>query len=241
MTHHVEDSDFAIHNRKEIVFILEDLVKRRPAISLDAPNGVALLTAVLEVNSEDDYVYLDVSPDDRINEKVINSKYVTFSTQTGVRVRWRSVNVQRVSLPDGDAFSVEVPEVIERIQRRDYFRLSVPQGSKGLICKIPLSETAVLEVPVVDMSIGGVGLLIKGDPPALFSQGAILQGCSVEFPVVGIVPLNLKICGMRAALKTKSGEQMHHVGMEFTNLSRGAGNVIQRYMIQLEKDKISLA
>lgn len=241
MTHHVEDSDFAIHNRKEIVFILEDMVKHRPALNLDAQNGVSMLTAVLKVSAEDNYVYLDVSPDNRINEKVISSEEVTFSTQTGVRVRWHATDMELVTLPDGEAFAIELPVVIERIQRREYFRLNTPQGSKALICKIPLNETDTISVPVVDMSVGGIGLSLRGKVPEEISQGAVLAGCSIEFPVVGVVPLSLKVCGVFASNKTKSGEEIHHLGMEFANLSRGASNVVQRYMIQLESERISLA
>jgi c-di-GMP-binding flagellar brake protein YcgR len=241
MTQRVEDSDFAIHNRKEIIFILEDLAKHRPALNLDAHNGSSLLTAVLKVDAEDGVVYLDVSGDNRINEKVVTSDHVTFSTQTGVRVRWHADDIELVKLPDGDAFSISLPDAIERIQRREYFRLNTPQGAKALICKIPVSETETLSVPVVDMSVGGIGLSLRGAVPPNFSQGAILEGCSIEFPVVGPVPLNLKVCGVFGSNKTRSGDELHHIGLEFMNLSRGAGNVVQRYMIQLESERISLS
>lgn len=240
MTHSVDDSDFAIHNHKEIVFILDDLVKQRAGINLHTADGLNVLTTVLEVNAEEDYVLLDISQDAAVNKQVVNSKNLTFSTQSGVRVRWRSTQVQLVSLPDGDAFSIDIPETIERIQRREYFRLSVPQGSRGLICKFPDGE-AVYEVSIVDMSVGGIGVSIKGTPHAMFSQGALLEGCSIEFPVVGSVPINLKVCGIRSTGTTRSGEQMYHVGMEFVKLSRGAGNVVQRYMIQLEGERLSVS
>jgi c-di-GMP-binding flagellar brake protein YcgR len=236
-----EKSDFAIYNRKEIIFILEDLAKHRPALNLDAHNGANLLTAVLKVNAADETVYLDVSGDDRINRKVVESEHLTFSTQTGVRVRWKSEYIELVSLPDGAAFSIELPNMVERIQRREYFRLNTPQGSKALICKIPLGEEEFIEIPVSDMSVGGIGLTLKGAVPPNFSQGAIMQGCSIEFPVVGPVPLNLKVCNVFVTNKTRAGEEIHHIGMEFMNLSRGAGNVVQRYMIQLESERISLS
>jgi len=241
MTQKVEDSDFAINNRKEIIFILEDLAKHRPALSLDARNGASLLTAVLGVDTDDDCVYLDVSGDKRTNQKVVDSNNLLFSTQTGVRVRWNVDSIELVALTDGEAFSIEIPSVIERIQRREYFRLSTPQGSRALICKIPLDENETIELLVTDMSVGGVGLSLKGTVPPELSQGAVFSGCSIEFPVVGVVPLNLKICAIFASRVTKSGEEIRHIGVEFDNLSRGAGNVVQRFMIQLESERISLS
>ncbi|ADE11283.1 flagellar brake protein [Sideroxydans lithotrophicus] len=240
MTNHPEESQFALHNRKEIVFILEDLAKHRVAINLDTSEGVGLVTSVLGVSSEGNYVYMDVSPDDRINEKITHSKHVSFVTQAGVKVRWHATHLHLVELQDGNAFSMLVPSVIERIQRREYFRLSTPQGSKALICRIP-SGTAVIEAIIADMSLGGIGIVIRGALHEVFTHGALLEGCTMELPVIGVVPMNLRVRGIWTSMKTKSGEQLHRLGLEFEGLSRGASNVIQRYMIQLEAERISLS
>lgn len=240
MTHHVEDSPFALHNRKEIVFVLEDLAKHRVAINLDTHEGAGLVTSVLGVSAEGNHVYMDISSDPQLNEKIAASKYISFVTQTGVKVRWHSTHLRLVELQDGYAFSMLVPAVIERIQRREYFRLNTPQGSNALICKIP-TDGGVMEATIVDISVGGVGVSIKGTPPEMFSQGALLEGCSITLPVIGAVPTNLRVRGIWASITTRSGEQMTRIGLEFEGLSRGAANVIQRYIIQLEAEKISLS
>lgn len=239
MTRHPEDSKFALHNRKEIVFILEDLAKHRAAINLDTSEGVGLVTSVLGVSSEGNHVYMDISPDDMINEKIMHSKHVSFVTQAGVKVRWHATHLSLVELQDGNAFSMLVPSVIERIQRREYFRLNTPQGSKALICKIP-NGTDVIEAIIVDMSLGGVGISIRGAVHEIFTQGALLEGCSIELPVIGAVSMSLRVRGMWRSVQTKSGEQLHRLGLEFEDLSRGVSNIIQRYMIQLEAERISL-
>lgn len=241
MTHHrIENPEFALHNRKEIVFILEDLAKHRAPINLDTHDGVALVTAVLGVHIESNQVFMDISSDEQINQQITNSKHVSFATQAGVRVRWHSTHLRLLALNDGrDAFAMHVPSVVERIQRREYFRLSTPQGSKAMICKIP-TEDRIVEAPLYDISVGGVGIAIRGELDPVFSKGEILEECSINFPVVGIVPMSLRVCGKWVSINTKSGEQIHRIGLEFVNLSRGASNVIQRYMIQLEAEKISL-
>ncbi len=239
MTRHEEDSPFALHNRLEIVFVLEDLAKHRVAINLDTQEGVGLVTSVLGVSSEGNHVYMDISPDAQINEKITNSRHVSFVTQTGVKVRWHSSHLHLVGLQDGDAFSMLVPAVIERVQRREYFRLNTPQGSKALICKIPVAA-GFMETTIVDISVGGIGISIKGELPEMFSQGALLEGCSITLPVIGAVPTDLRVRGIWTSIKTRSGEQMSRIGLEFVGLSRGATNVIQRLIIQLEAEQISL-
>jgi c-di-GMP-binding flagellar brake protein YcgR len=241
MTHLQSDnSEFSIHNRKEIVHILEDLVKHRIALNLSADEGTHLVTALLGVNADANQVYLDNSSDEHLNQQITASQYISFSTQTGVKVRWHSTHLRQIAMMDGgDAFVMQIPAAIERIQRREYFRLNTPQGSRALICKIPAGDE-ILEVNIIDMSVGGLGISLRGERNEIFSQGAILEGCSVHFPVVGIVPVKLRVCGMWGSNATKSGEQIHRIGLEFVELGRGAGNVIQRYLIQLEAEKISL-
>lgn len=239
MTHQAENQEYAIHNRKEIVFVLEDLAKHRTAVNLDTHEGVGLVTSVLGVSSEGNRVYLDISPDDRINEQVTRSKYVSFVTQAGVKVRWHATHLHLVELQDGNAFAMHVPAVIERIQRREYFRLSTPQGSKALICRIPDGD-GIIEANIVDMSLGGIGISVRGGPYEVFAPGALLEGCSIDLPVIGVVPMNLRVRGIWTSIKTRSGEQVHRLGLEFEGLSRAAANVIQRYLIQLEAEKINL-
>lgn len=239
MTHHEINSQFAIHNHVEIVHVLNELAKHRVLINLETHEGESLVTTVLYVSGDRKFVCIDVSSDEGINQKITDSKLVSFETQSEIKVRWHSTHLQLVTARDGLAFSLHVPSVIERIQRREYFRLYTPQGSNALICKIPLEDESILEVGLVDMSAGGMGITYRGAANDIFVQGAILEGCSVDFPELGRMPMNLRVCGIWNSTTTKGGEQIHRVGLEFVGLSRGVTNVIQRYMIQLEAEKIT--
>ena len=238
MTLRHENSPFALHNRKEIVFILEDLAKHHTAINLDTVEGIGLVTSVLVVDSDEGEVYLDISPDEIINEKIMRSRQITFSTQTGIKVRWHASLMQMASLSDGEAFAMVIPSSIERIQRREYFRMT-SLGSQALICKIPFGAGCI-EVPIVDISVGGIGVSHKGTPHEIFAMGEVLEGCSIDFPSTGEVLVRLRVCGVWTSSQSKSGEQMHHIGLEFVDLNRAIESVIQRYMVQLEHERISL-
>lgn len=240
MTHSIEDSPFAIHSHKEITFLLEGLAKQKTLITLETQENVVLVTTVLYVSGDEKYVCVDASVDDSVNAQLADSKHISFVTQSDIKVRWYSTHLQLVTMPDGKyAFSMHVPSVVERIQRREYFRLDTPQGKNALICKIP-TENEIIEVPLFNMSAGGIGVTVKGELPAIFVQGDILEGCSIDFPEIGRVPISLRVRGEWSNIKTLGGEHFHRVGLQFCNLSRGASNVIQRYMVQLEAAQISL-
>jgi c-di-GMP-binding flagellar brake protein YcgR len=241
MTHSIDDSPFAIQSHKEITFILDGLAKQKTSITLDTHDGVVLVTSVLYVSGDGKYVCIDAGADDSVNARIVDSKQVSFVTQSDIKVRWYSTHLQLVTMPDGKyAFSMHVPSAIERIQRREYFRLDTPPGKNALICKIP-TENETIEVPLFDMSVGGIGVTVRGELPAIFVHGEILEGCSIDFPEIGRVPISLRVRGEWSSRKTLSGEHFHRVGLQFVNLGRGASNVIQRYMVQLEAEKISLA
>lgn len=233
------DTPFTLHHRKEIVHVLSELAKHRDIINLDAGAGIGLVTTVLYVSGDRKYVCIDASKDNEINQKIVGSRHISFATQTDIKVCWHTSELQLVSMADGLAFSMPVPEAIERIQRREYFRLFTPQGNRALFCHIP-TESELLEAMLVDISVGGIGITFRGRHSEIFVQGAVLEGCSISFPEIGRVPVSLRVCGIWSSIQTKSGEAVYRVGLQFVDLSRGAGNVVQRFMIQLEAEKISL-
>ncbi|MDD4910789.1 MAG: flagellar brake protein [Sideroxydans sp.] len=241
MTHSIENSPFAIRGHNEIVFILEDLAKHQALITLETHEGVVLVTTIFYVSADGKYVCIDVAADDHINERIVDSHHVTFVTQTNIKVRWFSSHLQLVVMKNGGyAFSMHVPSVIERIQRREYFRLDTPRGKEALICKIP-TEAGIIELPLMDMGAGGIGVNVKGEIPPVLLHSEVLEGCSIELPDVGRVPINLRVRGEWSCVKTPMGDEFHRIGLQFEGLSRGASNVIQRYMTQLEATRLSLA
>ena len=235
MTHHAEDSKYSVHHRKEIISILEGLRKERTTIWLAASNVGEITTYIIKTSDEGDYVYMDVTADEKLNSRIADSKHVTFTTRSGIKVKWHSNHIRLITLPDGAAFSILVPAAVQRIQRREHFRVLVPQGKNGLTCKISFLEET-LEAPIRDMSAGGICIAVATPLNPVFSQGEELESCQIEFPVVGVIHFKLKIRKIRP-----SSDNLCFIGAEFMELSRGASNVIQRCLRQLEAEYRSAA
>ena len=228
MSHHADDSKYSIHYRKEIVAILESLREERAAISLATSNAGEITTSILEVSDQGNHVYLDATADVKLNSRIADSKHTTFTTRGGVKVKWHSTHISLVKLPDGAAFSILVPAIVQRIQRREHFRVHIPQGKKSLTCNISLLRE-ILEAPIRDISATGICIAVKKPLHHVFSEGAVLERCQIEFPVVGVIHFKLKIREIRP-----SNDSLCCISAEFTGLSRGANNVIQRCLLQLE-------
>lgn len=228
MPHHADDSKYSIHNRKEIISILESLRKERAAIQLAASNAEEITTSIIEASDQGNYVYLDVTADERLNSRIADSNHITFTTRGGVKVKWHSTHIRLVRLPDGAAFSILVPALVERVQRRESFRVPIPQGKNSLACRIFLLEK-MLEAPIRDISATGICFAAKKPLPSVFSEGAVLGRCQIEFPVVGALQFKLRIREIRA-----SHDNSCYISAEFMDLSRSANNVMQRSLLQLE-------
>ena len=228
MSHHADDSKYSIHHRKEIISILESLRKERATIQLATSNAGEITTSIIETSDQGNYVYLDVTADERLNSRIADSKHTTFTTKSGVKVKWHSTHIRLVRLPDGAAFSILVPALVERVQRRESFRVPIPQGKNGLSCRIFLLEK-MLEAPIRDISATGICFAVKKPLPSIFSEGATLGRCQIEFPVVGAIQFKLGIREIRL-----SNDNLCYISAEFMDLSRSANNVMQRCLLQLE-------
>ena len=235
----VDNSEFAIHNRNEIVLILDSMLKQHTGLHMEADGRVGLMSAVVALSADNNYVYFDISSDDEINDKILASKTIKFVTNSGVKIRWRGANLRFVELEDGNAFEMPLPAVIERIQRREYFRLQTSHVANALLCTISNSVESV-ETTIVDISVGGIGVLLRGKLPAFITRGMSFEGCSINFPEVGQVKVTLKVCSIFPAAKAKNGDPMHHIGLEFVKLSPVLSNTIQRVMARLQRVQINI-
>jgi c-di-GMP-binding flagellar brake protein YcgR len=232
MSNHIDDSKYSVRNRNEVIAILECLKKERVAIKLSTSHGEECNTYVLSVSAKQNLVFMDISCDEKINTKVANRNHVTFSTKTGIQVRWHSKNVSLVNLPDGIAFSIRIPEVLQRIQRREHFRFPI---HKKLVCR-KLLPTVKIEAQVKNISAGGVGVVLDKPLNPVCSQGSLLDYCDIDLSAIGVVHFKLKICHAWAITNTRSGYNMC-LGMEFVDMNRGTNIAMQRYLMQIGSKK----
>lgn len=225
---HLDDSKYSVYHRKEIISILEDLRKEQIAIKLAFSNAEEITTSIIEISDRENRVYLKGTADENLNLRIASSDHITFATRSGVNTKWRSTHIRLAHLPDGEVFSIQVPAVVQRIQRRENFRVPVPQGKNGLTSQIHLQKE-VIKAPIKDISAGGICIALTKPLHTGFSQGAILDGCQIEFPALGNVYFKFKVCEIRS-----SNDSLCYVGAEFMDLNRGASNIVQRCMLQLE-------
>ncbi len=138
-----------------------------------------------------------------------------------------------------------MPQKLIRLQRREFFRLSTPIVNP-VPCIIPISNEdnpeadRTLELTLVDVSLGGVGVITADPLDELLVIGASFDQCKINFPEVGETNLTLQVRNITQVTQ-KDGAVKYRVGLQFISPSRGNEGLINRYTYNLERQAMAVA
>ncbi len=229
-------SKYLVESGKEIAYILRAIMHKGERITAHFNQGNDLiLTTIIDVSLEDDWVILDYGASEALNRKLLDAHKIIFITsQDKVRVQFSSNHVEKVSYEGRPAFKIRLPDSLIKLQRREYFRLTTPI-SKPLACVFPLEGGDNAHLTIVDISIGGVGVM---NPPKgfQFEIGKTYQGCYFVLPDLGTIVATLQIRNA-FEITMKNGAHAMRAGCMFVNLPGTMQSMIQRYIIKLERER----
>lgn len=239
LTASTDDSRFLVTNRLEILRTLRGLAQRNEMVSAFFNAGRdLLLTSVLEVDPEQNTVILDCGSNDAINQRILNADKIIFVTALDkVKVQFISHRMEATTFEGKPAFAVTLPEQVLQLQRREYYRLTTPILNP-LKCAVTFKSGVVREFPIVDISAGGIGMIIGNTPDMQLTVGEVYPGCRINIPGIGVLELTLSIQSM-FEVTLKNGSKSFRSGCQFNNLHPSMENLLQRYIIKLERDRIA--
>ncbi len=243
-THTYDEEQFIVQNEKEIVQILNDLAKHHEMLKVTF-NHDTCLTNVISVDAKNHVVYLDIGIDEAFNNRLLASRHVLFSKDDGIRIKWTSAQISLATLKDGKAIKIALPQKMMRLQRREFFRLATPIVNP-VPCLIPISDEAnpdadrVLELTLVDVSLGGIAAIAANPLDELLVIGANFDKCKISFPEVGETSLTLQVRNI-TPITMKDGAIKHRIGLQFISPSRGNEGLINRYTYNLERQAMAVA
>lgn len=236
-----EYSQFLLYSKSEIISVLRTLIQRGAMISVHFNEGKSfLLTVLIALNPNNSEIIIDVSSDNEINRKALTADKLIFTTTVDkVKIQFSLKKLFGTTHDGRPAFRGELPEKLLRLQRREYFRLSTPIAApiKSTIpMKRPDGSALVVEVPLIDISGGGVGLMIQAEHSVLYEKEMVFDDCRIVLPEEGLLVTALRV---RNAfdVTTRSGSQYIRVGCEFVNLQGPRLTLIQRYITRVERER----
>ena len=170
-----------------------------------------------------------------LNERLLKGQHLTIvSSQDGVKIEFHVHQIEATSFEGRLAFCVPFPDSLLKLQRREYYRLTVPL-LKPLRCHIPLLTTGFADTVIGDISLGGVSVM--GEYPGLtMDPGQVFEGCRIQLPEVGTINATLAICNS-FPMTLRNGAVIRRTGCAFVDLPASQEAMLQRYIIRLERDR----
>ncbi len=244
--HTADEEQFVVHNPKEVVQILNDLLKQKITLKVSFNHGADVyLTTVITIDTKSHTVNLDIGRDEEFNRRLLASKSVLFSKEEGIRIKWTSTHISEVTLKDGKAIRIALPKDLIRLQRREFFRFATSIVNP-VSCAISYPDVAdseeekTLDLTLLDVSLGGIGVIAADPLDSVFAIGTKFNNCKISFPDVGMTNLTLQVKNI-TLLPAKDGVIKHRIGFQYIEPSRGNEGLINRYVFILERQALALA
>ena len=225
-----EHERYLIHSRLEIQRVLNDLRKRPDIITAYFNQGKEyLLTAVLDVLPDRDLVVLDYGPDEKQNQRALDSeRLVCVTKHQNIDIKFTCHGLKRARYQGDHVFAAPIPESLYRLQRREYFRVPMPSVDP-VVCEIPRGEEEPLGLPLVDLSVGGMGLLDR-EYHLDVELRTTLPGCRIELPEFGLLECDLEVRNIVQRPGRDGNSQVRRIGCAFRGLAMDQHVLIQRYV-----------
>lgn len=202
------------------------------------PKRDFIMTTILDV--DEDGMWVEQASGATTNHQIEQSKQIkVVSSHNQVKVQFGVGNASSVTYDDRPAFFIPMPASIYRFQRREFFRLSI-SPSEQMRCIINIAKpeapgtTVATQVPVADISGGGIGLTcMEGEVDIL--AGDAYSNCQINLPGVGPVLVNLVVRNLVPLSTTKSGKTISRAGCEFKNMDGQTTVKLQRYITDKQR------
>jgi c-di-GMP-binding flagellar brake protein YcgR len=243
--YHDEDRDFRISSKKEMRSILQHIAEHGTRVALYyAHDHKFVLTALLGVDEQG--MWLDVGPYPPDNKQLLLADRVTFvGIHRHVKVQFTAHEIESGTFENNSAFYIKLPEYLLRLQRREYFRMTVP-AVPPVKCIIPVqpenpAEPATLHtVQLANISGGGVGVglgLLAGANETLLQPGKVFPGCKISIPGIGNLTVTLEV---RGTIKFSGPHNAAHthVGCQFVQMDNQTSALLQRYIARLQSESL---
>lgn len=233
-----EYSQFLLHTPNEIMFVLRALLEGGARITVYFNEGKDFLLTTL-VALEEDAIVLDYGSSAEMNRRALQAeKFFCATQQERVRIQFILRGMRQVTVDGRPAFRAALPDSLLRLQRREFYRLTVPIA-RPLRCIVPYTREdgspAQIEVKVVDIS--GGGLAVMSPPEGIgFTAGAEFPNCRLELPEVGIVVATLQVRNI-FEVTLRNGSTVKRSGCQFTDLPGPMLTLVQRYIIKVERER----
>lgn len=226
---------FTTGHRREILFYLHQLINDGERVSVVFNEGEeTVLTILLDIDESRDLLFFDWGGSEKTNQKLLASERNFFiCTPQGVKNQFATGTIRESSFQGRRAFVTPLPGQYTRLQRREFFRLTLPITRRP-VCTIRRDGLSSLTLTVIDISIGGLAAELAGGGLNI-GLGQILRKVRIDLKSGGILEVDLEVRNI--ADIQRSGKTATRIGCHFVQLSHAFEHQLQRFITDVQREE----
>jgi c-di-GMP-binding flagellar brake protein YcgR len=209
----------------EVERVLSALLVRREPLAALVPGGESSRWKLRFVDPARQFILVEAVSGD--GDALLQNQQVTFLAEFGgMNIEFAAAAPQAVTHENARAVRLSFPKVTVSRQRRAHPRTPVPPDLP-LHCAIPAGAGVALEGQIMDISVGGLGLLVLSSylVPA---PGTLIRGWRIERPGGRSVRVDLQVRHCRP-LVLADGGQAYRWGCQFIEPSGEVKELIRMF------------
>jgi c-di-GMP-binding flagellar brake protein YcgR len=222
----LESSDFRVRASSEIVSLLRTLQQQNTRVSLSSPSGAGVSCSISAVDPERNTLSFDVATAHAPLQALQSADEITAVAYLDqIRLQFELLDPMLINA----SLRCQLPNLMYRFQRRQTFRVQSNLSTPQVRLVHPLSPDLELNLRILDLSLGGVALLLPAEvepfPP----------GCELASALV-ILARDIRF---RTSLRLQNARPIDdkgniQLGWTFTQLDAEATLFLQRYIDQTQ-------
>lgn len=227
--------DYSFTRKRDIVYHLRQLVDNGDQVSISFNDGrETILSILLDVNETDGNLIVDWGSSEAVNKRFLASDRNFFvATPHGIRHQFICGKPHQILIKNRPAFSVALPKKYIRLQRRDFFRLTLPITLRPAF-RVALNGDDELEGAVTDIGIGGMAIEVA-EATVRCEVGDKLPAARISLKNADVLRADIEI---RYKAKARRGSKLvTRLGCRFTQLEPAQEQLLQKYITNVQRDE----
>ncbi|MPS27196.1 MAG: flagellar brake protein [Alcaligenaceae bacterium] len=221
--------DFRISQPLEVLTLLGRMVEQTEVVALATADGVSCLSAIDGVDRGRRLLWLFGTAGDACLRSLLAAPWVVaVGYLDHVKIQFRVQNLQWLPGAEGSRLACLLPLELYRFQRRSYFRVRPATHPVPVVRARTGRADSPIELEVIDISMTGVGLLLRPGSPR-FPVGARLPRATLVLGPATRLGVDLKV--MHVTPRREPG-QGHHMGCTLDGLDEDGLLALQHFISQ---------
>ena len=234
-------SQYLLRSKSEILAVLRAIGNKNAMITVYFDQGKSfLLTALIALTPDNRGLIFDIGSDEEMNRRALRADKLIFTTVVDrVKVQFSLPGLTTAEYEGRPAFIGSIPHALLRLQRREHYRLATPIINPLILRTMVKRADGVavgVQMPLLDISGGGLALTATSEQALLLEYGATLADCKLMLPEEPALITTLIVRSL-FDVSTRGGAHYVHVGCHYVNLAPAAALMIQRYIIRVERGR----